>query len=253
MSRNLYPKARNERFKMLQFLVSALLLIIVSTVSAIAQQNSSNGSAEQRLEGLLAAMGGRAAWASLAGVRVTAMHHTSDQRLPFKNVIWNDFQTPRFRVEATSAEINRAFVWQKNGAAAWAKRENAAPRPLNENESNEQARWWESNPYRTLQRLAARDPELSVRLVEPDRLGVFRRNDGVRLCWFRLNQMNEPVAFSAWDSETGTIFGPLKESKSGARHPKWVASADGRWRVELLEFAAYREKINVETAPPKTR
>ena len=240
--------AQSRPFKMPRIMIFLFFALALSA-SAFAQQNAL--SAEQRLEGLLTAMGGREVWAKLPGVRVTAIHHTSEQRLPFKNVIWNDFQTPRFRVEATSAEMSRAFVWQKNGAA-WAKRENGTSRLLNENESIEQGRWWESNPYRTLQRLAARDPELSVRLIEPDRLAVFRR-DGTRLCWFRLNQLNEPVAFSTWDSETGTIFGPLKAADSGVRHPKWVASADGRWRVELLDFATVREKMNVETEQPKAR
>ncbi len=186
----------------------------------------------------------------MKGVRVTAIHHTSTVRLPFKNMIWNDFETPRHRIEATNSEINRTTVWQKSGSS-WIKRDSEKVRSLiNEEETNE-SRWWESNPYRTIQRLAARDGELSVKLIEPDRLAVFR-SDGIRLCWFRLNQLNEPIAFATWDAEDGTIFGPLTEANFGVRHPRWLARPDGKWRVELVEFVFFKEKMKVETAQPKS-
>jgi len=229
-------------------LLICVLSLHLGATALKAQQGAA--AAEQRLDGLLAAMGGRAVWASLTGVRVTATHYTSAVRLPFRNDIWNDFVTPRHRIEASNEEISRALVWQKSGGG-WLRRENEKPRPLTAQEEAEEARWWESNPYRTLHRLAARDPELSVRLIEPDRLEVFRK-DGARLCWFRLNRMNEPVAFGTWGSEEGTIFGPLTEANFGLRRPKWTARPDGRWRAELLEFMFLRERMNIDTTRPKS-
>lgn len=225
--------------------------VCLNMMTAAMAQSQSSLTAEQRLEGLLSTMGGRKAWASLTGVRVTATHHTSTVRLPFKNVIWNDFKTPRLRIESANEEINRALVWQKSGGS-WTKRDAEELRALTAQQEIDEARWWESNPYRTIQRLAARDEELSVKLIDADRLGVFR-SDGVRLCWFRLNQLNEPIAFGTWDAEDGTIFGPLREANFGVRHPKWTARPDGRWRAELVEFVFYRNKMNIETAQPNAR
>jgi hypothetical protein len=233
-----------KKFAARRLLLGALFFICGS-ISAGGQTVLS---AEQRLEGLLAAMGGREVWAAAKGARVTAVHYTATVRLPFKNVIWNDFANPRHRVESSNEEINGAFVWQKNGES-WIKRTGEKPRPMNAQEAESEQRWHESNPYRTLQRLAARDAELTVKLIEPDRLAVFRK-DGVRLCWFRLNQSNEPIAFATWEAEDATVFGPLKETASGVRHPKWVARPDGRWRVELIELTLFREKMNFSTAQP---
>lgn len=229
---------------MFRSFITAMLLTLLAVTLTAAQ--SAPATAEQRLEGLLEAMGGRAAWASLTGVRVTATHYTTRQRLPHKNVIWNDFNAPRLRIEASSAELDRALGLEK--VAGW-RRDRNEVRSLTEQEAMEEHRWWESNPYRTLHRLARRDSELSVRLLEPDRLGVFRK-DGVRLNWFRLNQANEPIAFGTWDAEDGSVFGPLVEAKFGIKHPRWVARPDGRWRAELGEFLLFRDKVNFETKRP---
>ena len=200
---------------------------------AAAKQAPELTSADGRLEGLLQAMGGRAAWAAAEAVKVDATHYSTVFRLPHRNEIWNDFRAPRLRIEATSDEIDRAL--ELDGDTGSRRRE-AEVRALTAAEVTEQQRWWESNVYRTLHRLARRDPDLSVKMLGPNRLGVFRR-DGVRLNWLELNQANEPVLFGTWDSETGTIFGPLTTSPSGLRHSKWAASGDGTWRVELREVS----------------
>ena len=185
-----------------------------------------------RLEQLLQAMGGRAAWAAAGAVKVEATHYSTVFRLPHRNEIWNDFRTPRLRIVASSDEIDHALVLD---GARGSRRNRADVRELTAEELTEQLRWWESNVYRTLHRLARRDPGLSVRMIGPDRLGVFR-TDGIRLNWIDLNQLNEPILFGTWDSETGTIFGPLMTSPSGLKHPRWAASGDGTWRVELREL-----------------
>ena len=228
---------------MLRFMTTMLITLL--TINLAAGQ-SAPVTAEQRLEGLIEAMGGRATWASLTGVRVTAMHYTTSLRLPHKNVIWNDFNAPRLRIEASSEEIDRARALEK--MAGW-RRDRKEVSQLTEQQATEEHRWWESNPYRTIHRLAKGDSNLSVKLIEPDRLGVFRK-DGVRLNWFRLNQSNEPIAFGTWDAEDGSVFGPLVEANFGVRHPRWVARPDGRWRAELREFVSFRQKMDFETKRP---
>ena len=185
--------------------------------------------AGDRVEALLEAMGGRAGWAAAEAVTVDATHYSTSLRLPHRNEIWNDFRTLRLRIRATSDEMDRELVLEGHQGT---RRNGDETRALTAEEVAEHQRWWESNVYRTLHRLAKRDPDLSVRMVGPHRLGVFRR-DGVRLNWLELNQQNEPVLFGTWDSDTGTVFGPLTPSSSGLKHPKWVTSGDGTWRAEL--------------------
>lgn len=217
------------------------LLILCSLTYVVAQRNQT---AEERVELFLKAVGGRDNWAQVKGVHLTVTHHTTTVRLPFKNVIWNDFETPRLRIEASNSEYYRLLIWQKEGESLL-KRDHENPLPLTEDESLTQSRWWESNPYRTIHRLAKRDSELSVKLIEADRIGIYRR-DGVRLCWFRLNQLDEPIAFGTWDAEDGTVFGPLMDANFGLKHPKWTARPEGRWRAESVKFTFFKDRFSVK-------
>lgn len=231
--------------RIFEVLISSLVLILSLNV-VFAQQNQT---AEERLELFLKAMGGRDNWAEVKGVHLTVTHYTTSVRLPFKNVIWNDFETPRHRIEASNLEYKRVLIWQGSDDD-WLKRDNETTRKLTEQEETNEARWWESNPYRTIHRLAKRDKDLAVKLIESDRLGVFR-SDGVRLCWFRLNQLNEPIAFGTWESEDGTVFGPLIDANFSLKHPKWTARPDGRWRAESIKFEFSKTAMSFETNPPK--
>jgi hypothetical protein len=213
--------------------------------AALAMSEAATGDADARLEKLLEAMGGRAAWAATQAIKVDATHYSTSLRLPHRNEIWNDFRAPRLRILATSDEVDRELVLDGDQGT---RRDRAEIRPLTAGEIAEHRRWWESNVYRTLHRLAKRDPELSVRMIGTNRIGIFRE-DGVRLNWLELNQQHEPVLFGAWDSDTGTVFGPLTTSASGLRHSKWVASADGSWRVELRALTI----VNSQLPTPKSR
>ncbi len=190
--------------------------------------------AAARVERLLAAMAGRAAWAAVAYVHVAATHHELAQPAPYANRIWNDFRAPRARFSAALGDTPRLHAI--DGARGWRQRDGTVSE-LGAEQLAGQLRWWESNFYRTLHRLAVADPTLEARAVEPRRLEIFRA-DGTRLNWFLLNDRGEPVRFGTWDSEAATIFGPLADGTGGLRYPRWGASPDGAFRYEITGFAA---------------
>ena len=210
-------------------LLQLSILLLAALPGAPAEVSTETG--EARLERFLAAMGGREAWGRIRSVTVRATHYETDLRLPYANAIWNDFDRPRVRFEARSADIDR--VRTLDGDSGWRTREGAFAR-LTPEQVTEDKRWWEANVYRTLHRLALRDPDLSVRAVGANRLEVWR-SDGVRLNWFELNPAGEPVRFGTWDSDVGTVFGPLA-SAGAVKHPRWGANAAGTWRYEVSEF-----------------
>jgi hypothetical protein len=191
-----------------------------------------------RAERLLDAMGGRAAWAKVKFVHVEAIHDDVSIREPYTNQIWNDFTAPRVRLEAKNAEIDRRRAI--NGESGWRWRDNAMTAMTPEQYDDERS-WWEANIYRTLHRLAVNDPELSARAVGEHRVEIFR-SDGKRLNWFHLNQRGEPMLFGTWESEAGTVFGPLAASGE-IKYPKWGARPDGSWRYEIVRLTTG------ETAP----
>ncbi len=59
-------------------------------------QERAPASAETLVEALLAAMGGREAWSTVAFVHVEAVHDDLDIAEPFVNRIWNDLSEPGF-------------------------------------------------------------------------------------------------------------------------------------------------------------
>lgn len=215
--------------------LSTLALIVFANPTVAAPEAA--GAA--RAEALLAAMGGRAAWAKVKFVEVEAVHDDLSVREPFTNKIWNDFTAPRVRLEAKNDQIDRRRAI--DGASGWRWRDGEHSALTAEQYEDERS-WWEANVYRTLHRLAIRDPELTARAVGEHRLEIFRE-DGKRLNWFILTQRGEPTLFGTWESEAGTAFGPLASSNE-IRYPKWGARPDGSWRYEIVRL------VTAEATPP---
>ena len=185
-------------------------------------------------EKLLAAMGGREAWAAVTFVHVEARHDDLEIPRPFVNRIWNDFSKPRVRFWAGNDDFTSARRIldgegiRESGPQAGAR--------LTAEQYESDRGWWEGNVYRTFHRMAKRDATLSYRAAGPARLEVLKP-DGTVLNWFVLNQKDEPMLFGSGKDARGTAFGPLA-STGGVKYPKWGARADGSWRYEILNFVA---------------
>lgn len=213
------------------------LALLLSCLALTGTLFSQQDAGPARAELLLSAMGGRAAWSKVKFVHVEAVHDDVGIRDPYTNKIWNDFSAPRVRFEAKNAQIDRRSAI--DGTAGWRWRDGERKAMTPEQFEDERS-WWEANIYRTLHRLAVKDPELSARAVGENRLEIFR-SDGKRLNWFILNQRGEPMLFGTWESEAGTTFGPLAGS-GPIKYPKWGARPDGSWRYEIGRLEA-AEKV----------
>lgn len=205
--------------------------VLIGCFLALVAAASAQETGAARAERLLAAMGGREAWAQVKFVHVEAIHDDVSLAEPFTNKIWNDFTAPRVRFEAKNAQIDRRRGITPDGG--WRLRDGQLS-ALTPEQIEGDRRWWEANIYRTLHRLAINDPALTPRAVGDHRLEIFRA-DGKRLNWFVLNQRGEPMMFGTWDSETGGAFGPLA-SNGSIKYPRWGAVPDGSWRYEIVRL-----------------
>lgn len=212
------------------FVRSSALLLAAAALPAAARA-AAPAPGDALSEELLAAMGGREAWAGVRYLHVEAVHDDLAVRDPFTNRIWNDLTTFRVRFEARNASMDRRHAIA--GDQGWRWREGDV-RTLTAEEVAGQRRWWEANVYRTLHRIAVRDPDLTFRAASPRRLEIFRP-DGTRLNWFILNQRGEPMVFGTWDSEAGSVFGPLS-SNGTIRYPRWGGRPDGDFRYEIVRI-----------------
>ena len=184
-------------------------------------------SADVRVQRLHHAMGGRERWAALRGVHIEAMHYEAGIYQPYANRLWVDFEAPRMRFEAESAELGkrvRAVV----GDAGWRLRDGAILTLTPEQVASDRD-WYHRHVYRTVHRLAARDDALCARVGLEGRVEVVQA-DGSLLLWIRQAPDGSPIAFGTTDATTGTVFGPL-ENTDGLRVPAFVVSSDGGFRA----------------------
>lgn len=199
--------------------------------------------AEDRLESLLAAVGGRAAWAALAGTRNDSQQNRIDEPTVVRAVVGIDFRRPRVRIDTRAPGLRLARAL--DGDRHWRLARDGAVGPIPEATLQQDRRWYAGHVYRTLHRLAARDPALTVGGggdgAGSDRDGAARRRlevfeAGQRLAWFDLDRRGEPFAFGAHDDAVGALCGPWAFEVQGIRHPVWVAQRDGSWRAWLREL-----------------
>lgn len=201
------------------------ILLLAGTVANGSDVRDANKLTEQMLETL----GGREAWAKLKNTVNGSVQNRVNEPTVVYAVITIDFQEPRFRIETTARDLHLIRVI--NGGKSWRLRRSgmieAVPQELLDSES----RWYEAHLYRTIHRIASRDPAISVDLDDQDRLEVFA--DGERILWLRLDAKGEPYAFGFYSDEVGSLSGPWHFEQDGIRHPTWVSSPDGTWRAAI--------------------
>ncbi len=212
--------------------IAAFFAALNLSTPSLAEPNSDPGRAAA--DRLVAAMGGAEAWSKARGLRIHAKHWETENAAPYDNLILMSLDEPKMRFEAESATMKR-YRAIANGKG-WRISEVRPVGPMTPEQVADDLKWWEAHAYRNIGRLAKRDPALTPRLAADGRLELYRP-DGVRLMWYRLNVAGEPIAFGAWDNESGTVFGPLAVREGGVKLPVWVASSSGDFRVNILEAA----------------
>jgi hypothetical protein len=208
-----------------------VLLVWVSPI-AIGQTGAQApaADAESISERMLAALGGRERWAALTSLVNDSYQHRSEAPNTVRASISMDFASPRWRIETTAPGLHLIRVWDGTRGQGWRLTRDGIIEDLPTATRDEDLRWHRAHVYRTLHRIAARDPALQLRLVD-DRLAIFEGEQ--RIAWYRLSSNGEPYAFGAMDDDEGSRCGPWRFEQDGLRHPIWVANASGTWRADL--------------------
>lgn len=222
------PQSRNSTLRSLHFFSSATIAVLLS-LSATAADASEASPADKAAEKMLDAIGGRQAWAELRNTINGSVQNRVNEPTVVYAVITMDFERPRFRIETTAKDIRvvRVIDDGNNWRLRLSGNIEDVPQELIESE----LRWYGAHLYRTIHRIASRDPSISLGLDDQGRLEVFA--DGERILWFRFDAKGEPYAFGSYDDEVGSLSGPWDFEKDGIRHPIWVSSSDGTWRAAI--------------------
>ncbi|NND83346.1 MAG: hypothetical protein HKN50_13035 [Gammaproteobacteria bacterium] len=209
------------------FPLAALMLLVVASTNIA--QASENAAAEALADKMLAAIGGRDVWAQLRNTINGSQQNRAGEPTEVYAIITMDFERPRFRIETTAPGLHVARVI--NGKKSWRQRRNGKVEDVDDDFFKDEMRWYASHLYRTIHRIAARDPALSLKINDRGRLEVYEGSE--RLRWFELDASGEPYRFGSYDDGIGGLCGPWDFVQDGIHHPTWVSNAEGTWRASV--------------------
>ena len=178
---------------------------------------------------MLAALGGRDAWARAKNTVNDSRQDWDGDPSVLRVVITLDFERPRLRIETWGEGLHLIRV--VDGDRHWRLSREGTIESVSEQTLAVDRKFWAGHVYRTIHRIAARDPALELALGKDGRLEV--REGGARIAWYALDRRGAPYLYGAHDDEVGGIFGPWEREAAGIRHPAWVTRDGGKWRAML--------------------
>ncbi len=202
----------------------------------------------REVDRVLGALGGREAWAELAGVELhgdTFLEH-SEQPIPVS--VWRDLEHGRVRIEQTFEGVKTVFGI--DAERGWSLREGNYSEMTPERLATvryEQAR----SPYRVLRALARREG-VQPRLVDGG-LEIYTEGDeGAFLCWLQVGPDGRPTQYG-YGSNDGSadrqyFFDHWSET-AGYLHPTHYSESSHGMRFQNRSFLPHTE-LNPELFQP---
>ncbi len=211
-----------------------ILILLLASLQGICAKAEEGASAQVLTDRMLERLGGRDAWAALRNTINGSQQNRAGEPTVVYSIISMDFVRPRFRIETTGPGLHLIRV--VDGEDSWRLSRAGQIEDLPAERFDGDMSWYGAHVYRTIHRVAAGDPALSVGLADDGRLQVFEGDR--RLLWLRLDAKAEPYAFGFYDDEEGSLCGPWDVIADGVHQPRWVSSLDGTWRayVKSVEF-----------------
>ncbi|QJR14766.1 hypothetical protein [Usitatibacter palustris] len=185
--------------------------------------------AEALAEKMLTALGGRAAWAATTNTVNDSQQNWDGDPSVLRAVITMDFERPRFRIESRGEGLHVIRVI--DGDKSWRMTRDGKISAVPPELFADELKWYRGHVYRTLHRIAKRDPVIKLAVGKEGRLEVFEGE--TRIAWYLLDRANQPYRYGANEDDAGSLFGPWDAEKSGIRHPVYVTRTDGKWRAML--------------------
>lgn len=211
-------------------LLSPLLFVVMAGYPAFASDtDAAKPSAEAVADRMLAAIGGRETWAGLRNTINGSQQNRVGEPTEVYAVITMDFERPRFRIETVAPGLHLARVI--DGENSWRQGRDGKIEDVDDEFFAEEMRWYASHLYRTIHRVAARDPALTLIINDTGRLEVYEADQRIR--WFELDAAGVPYRFGSFDNDVGAISGPWDFVQDGIHHPTWVSNAEGTWRASI--------------------
>jgi hypothetical protein len=221
------------------------LAVLIACIPTLASAQPAD--AEALAERMLAALGGRAAWAATTNSVNDSQQNWDGDPAVLRVVITMDFERPRLRIETRGEGLHLVRVI--DGERHWRISREGVVGPVSEQTLASDRKWYQGHVYRTLHRIAKRDPAIRLSVGSEGRL---QAHEGpTRIAWYALDRTGQPYLYGAHDDEVGAIFGPWDARSGGIRHPVWVTRDGGKWRAMLKELRTNVTLDDSLFAPPR--
>ena len=187
---------------------------------------------EALAERMLSSLGGRAAWAAAKNTVNDSRQDWDGDPSELRVVITMDFERPRIRIETWGDGLH--VIRAIDGERHWRLTRDGKVIPLSDEILAGDRNFYAGHVYRTLHRVAKRDPALRLAAGKEGRLEVHEGTK--RIAWYALDRRGQPYLYGAHDDEVGSVFGPWLHETGGIRHPVWVTRDGGKWRAMLTKL-----------------
>jgi hypothetical protein len=187
--------------------------------------------ADKQAEFLLWAIGGRPAWAAVTNTVVYSDQYRRDDGTPVGAVSTIDYREARLRIDTTGPHLQAIRIIDAEGDRSWRLNAQGKLDKVPEDQLARDLRRYQGQVYRTLQRIAVRDPKLRLATGKNGSLEVYE--GPTRIAWYQLDARGQPYAMGAHDDNVGVICGPWELEKRDIHYPLWVSRPDGSWRATL--------------------
>lgn len=226
---------------------ASILVLALALASAFPPAPAAAADPDALAERMLAALGGRAAWAAATNTVNDSQQNWDGEPPVLRVVITMDFERPRFRIETRGEGIDLVRVI--DGDRHWRLTREGTIAPVSAETLANDRRWYQGHVYRTLHRIARRDPSIRLSVGGEGRLLVHEGT--TRIAWYAIDRSGQPYRYGAHDDDTGAIFGPWEARGTGIAHPVWVSREEGKWRALLKRLDVNARLDDALFAPPR--
>jgi hypothetical protein len=229
-------------------LACAATTLVATMAAAVfaAEPQPDKPRAEVQAERMLAALGGRDAWAHLTNLINDSEQRRTNEPTVVRTVITLDLTRPRFRIETSAPQLHLIRVI--DGERDWRLARTGAIEAVPAETRACDLQWYAGHVYRTIHRIAKRDAALRLETDAQGRLLVLER--GSRIAWFKLDERHEPYAYGAHQDDAGSLAGPWVMQSAGIKHPAWTTLADGSFRSQLISLDVNTTLSDAQFARP---
>lgn len=197
--------------------------------------------AVERIEKMLAQLGGAQAWADARTLYLEYRGWRLDPDGALTERAWRDLRQPNQRMELEGPKL--AVTWAFTPQSGWASRATGVTTIRPERLATAIADW-PFDFYTIIRSFAVADQGFTLEFVEPRRV-VVKSAAGADWGWWEIDGDGMLVK---WGSKSidgeivEYVYGPIRDF-GGLRFPAWGAAVDGSWRFDYVQLSLSPDPI----------